>query len=212
MGERMKYKPVQIGEILGRLKIINILEQRDKHGNKLFLCECTCGNKITRAGNILRNGHVRSCGCMQKERIRKIAISKRKLPGESAYNFIECGYKRNARKRGYSWELTREQFREIINKNCYICNNEPILKNRFINKTTGLRRIQNNNNRKISDEWVKQNWVKANGIDRIDNNLGYTVGNSVSCCEKCNKMKLDHNYNEFLNHIKQIIVFQESKK
>ena len=28
-----------------------------------------------------------------------------------------------------------------------------------------------------------------NGIDRIDNSKGYEKYNSVSCCEKCNRMK-----------------------
>lgn len=46
---------------------------------------------------------------------------------------------------------------------------------------------------------------KLNGVDRVDNNKGYTVGNSVSCCGVCNRMKLDHTTNEFIKQCIQII-------
>ena len=46
-----------------------------------------------------------------------------------------------------------------------------------------------------------------NGVDRIDSSLGYSVNNCLPCCEKCNKMKLVYETNDFLNHIKQIYEF-----
>lgn len=35
------------------------------------------------------------------------------------------------------------------------------------------------------------------GIDRVDNNIGYLVGNVVPCCPVCNKMKLTLRSNDF---------------
>jgi hypothetical protein len=42
------------------------------------------------------------------------------------------------------------------------------------------------------------------GIDRADNNLGYTVENSISCCCDCNVLKSDRNKEEFINLIFKI--------
>lgn len=42
------------------------------------------------------------------------------------------------------------------------------------------------------------------GIDRIDNTLGYIIGNCVSCCSLCNKMKTNLNREVFLEQCKKI--------
>jgi hypothetical protein len=42
------------------------------------------------------------------------------------------------------------------------------------------------------------------GIDRVDNNKGYSTENSTPCCEKCNKMKWRYTKEEFLEQIKNI--------
>jgi 5-methylcytosine-specific restriction endonuclease McrA len=37
------------------------------------------------------------------------------------------------------------------------------------------------------------------GIDRVDNSIGYTPDNCVPCCTQCNRIKLDHlTYEEML--------------
>ena len=38
---------------------------------------------------------------------------------------------------------------------------------------------------------------KANGIDRVDNSVGYTAGNVVPCCSTHNMMKGKMSVNEF---------------
>jgi hypothetical protein len=43
-----------------------------------------------------------------------------------------------------------------------------------------------------------------NGIDRVDNNIGYTTSNAVSCCELCNRFKLDYSKALFLSHVEKI--------
>ncbi len=46
--------------------------------------------------------------------------------------------------------------------------------------------------------------IKNIGIDRIDNNKGYTLKNAVSCCNWCNIMKNKYTKQEFINQIKKI--------
>lgn len=42
------------------------------------------------------------------------------------------------------------------------------------------------------------------GIDRMDNDIGYTKENSVSCCSPCNQMKSNLGFDEFIGRCKKI--------
>lgn len=39
-----------------------------KNGRVYWHCKCKCGNETDVRGDSLRNGHIRSCGCLQRER------------------------------------------------------------------------------------------------------------------------------------------------
>ena len=45
--------------------------------------------------------------------------------------------------------------------------------------------------------------IKFIGMDRVNNNLGYTINNTVSCCKFCNRGKNDSNIEDFKNWIKR---------
>lgn len=42
------------------------------------------------------------------------------------------------------------------------------------------------------------------GIDRIDSSKGYIEDNITSCCEVCNRMKMDHNIDFFKDQIRKV--------
>ncbi|MEK6881702.1 MAG: hypothetical protein AABY22_18930 [Nanoarchaeota archaeon] len=46
--------------------------------------------------------------------------------------------------------------------------------------------------------------IKTIGLDRIDNERGYTTDNTISCCGICNEMKMDRSAEEFINHCKKV--------
>lgn len=108
----------------------------------------------------------------------------RKLPkGESAFNSLHSGYQRNAKIRNLSFELNKKQFRRLTQEPCFYCNNEPF----------GIIEIK------------KQNGIFVyNGVDRINNSIGYIKKNCVACCKTCNWMKNTMSYEEFIIHIKKI--------
>jgi len=88
----------------------------------------------------------------------------RKLYPKVFNNYNSCTYsqyKMRADDRGLNYELSRQDFNEIINKPCYLCG-----------KTN-------------SDS-------HRNGIDRIDNNIGYVLDNCMPCCGDCNYLKNKH--------------------
>ena len=42
------------------------------------------------------------------------------------------------------------------------------------------------------------------GIDRKDNDLCYTLANSVPCCKLCNRAKLTQTYEEFQSYLQRV--------
>lgn len=53
--------------------------------------------------------------------------------------------------------------------------------------------------------------VRVNGIDRVENALGYWPSNAVSCCKLCNYFKKDYTVDEFLTHAKRITEHQKAR-
>ncbi|APC25760.1 HNH endonuclease [Only Syngen Nebraska virus 5] len=49
--------------------------------------------------------------------------------------------------------------------------------------------------------------MKRNGIDRLDNTLGYTEDNCVSCCGACNNMKRCLDANTFVERCSQVSLY-----
>lgn len=50
--------------------------------------------------------------------------------------------------------------------------------------------------------------IQTIGLDRVDNNIGYIIGNVVPCCEICNYMKRTMSDKIFIEHCQKIVAFQ----
>lgn len=44
-----------------------------------------------------------------------------------------------------------------------------------------------------------------NGIDRVNNDIGYIKNNCIPCCKICNRAKNSMSYDDFLNWIKILV-------
>lgn len=65
----MRALPVNIGDKFNRLTVVNIFKNT---GSGTFVeCLCDCGNSITRMFAMIRNGSIKSCGCLNTESRRK---------------------------------------------------------------------------------------------------------------------------------------------
>jgi len=49
-----------------------------------------------------------------------------------------------------------------------------------------------------------------NGVDRVNNKIGYRVDNCVPCCSVCNIMKNTLGVADFLAHVQRIHQHQDS--
>lgn len=54
------------GQKFGKLTVIKRAENNAKHGEIQWICKCDCGNIVTVIGKLLRNGEVKSCGCLKR--------------------------------------------------------------------------------------------------------------------------------------------------
>ena len=91
MADKKKYKrpkleDVRVGGKIGRLLLLK--EIRMPHGNRTdagYLCKCDCGNEKQILRSNLLSGAVVSCGCFQKDIVRK-TNKKHGKAGDKVYN------------------------------------------------------------------------------------------------------------------------------
>lgn len=103
---------------------------------------------------------------------------------DAACNRLIRSYKRHAKNRGLAWNLNKEEFKKLTTSNCYYCNIIP--------------------KHKCYSNSKNQNPYIYNGIDRIDNKIGYEENNCVPCCGLCNQAKMDLTYEEFKKWVKRL--------
>jgi hypothetical protein len=168
------------GQKFGKLTAISNTG-RQQNNCYIWKCECDCGNIIEVMSGSLGSGNTKSCGCVGLERIRQLGFSK-KLPNKQGLkNALFSKYLLGAKRRDISFALSQEEFEDLIIQDCYYCGNHP-------------SQIFTQCSSKLS----------YNGIDRVENNEGYTKDNCVPCCKICNTMKMTLSQEEFLEHILKI--------
>lgn len=172
-----------IGKKYGRWTILNFSKNSIQPSGKkrqVWTCKCDCGTIRDIFIDSITQQKSKSCGCYYKE-----LKEKERLPDRIAsVNTKYSQYKNSANKRKINFELTIEEYDNLIHGNCFYCGAGPKIRN-FKRKTSSYN-------------------YPMNGIDRVNNNEGYTVKNSVSCCDTCNRAKLDHDLKYFLNWIKKV--------
>lgn len=162
-----------------------------KHGTSYFLCICDCGREKEIRATHVASGASRSCGCVVKE-----GLSHRKAPGHAGLTSVIIGYKKNAEKRGLVFNLTRSEFQFLAIQNCNYCNIGPSnicapYASSYISSELGREA------RKLAS-------FSYNGIDRVDNDIGYTIENTVPCCKVCNFAKRNMSLKDFLIWISNV--------
>jgi len=167
-----------IGMKFGRWTVIK--KDKNKKGSRSWFCKCDCGNHKVITSYSLVNGHSKSCGCLQKEKISQRFKKEFKM---ASFNRLYTRYKREAKARNLKFDLTKLQFNDITKKNCYYCGTNP----QYI----------------IKNEYQNGDYI-YNGIDRIDNAKGYTVDNIAPCCGICNIAKRSMSKEEFLLWIERV--------
>lgn len=90
-------------------------------------------------------------------------------------NYWYRKYQRDAKKCGKKFSLSYKEFLEIIYKSCHYCGDPPKPRDRSP--------------------------LPMNGVDRVDNKIGYVISNCVPCCRNCNFLKSSSSKEKFLQSV-----------
>ena len=167
--EELHYCKDITGEKYSRLTVIKYVYTKKKRA--YWLCRCDCGNETILSTTALKSGNTKSCGCFQKEQLRK-----------NIRKVIEG----NIRYKTETEKTLNLKYRSI-KRRCYNPKCEAY-------KNYGYRGI------KMCDEWLADfknfyNWAVNNGykkgltIDRIDVNGNYEPNN----CRWISNLKQQNN-------------------
>jgi hypothetical protein len=99
-------------------------------------------------------------------------------------NSLFGSYKRDAKRKGVVFEITKDKFKEITKQDCIFCGEKP---------------SNSHHHSGIYGSYV------YNGIDRIDSQYGYSDFNCVPACKRCNQMKNDMTVREFIDQTERIM-------
>lgn len=130
---------------------LTVLRKADRKSSRVhWVCKCDCGKETIVDGSKLRNGHTKSCGCLQKDTIRKI----RKTHGYSRTPLY------------VRWTGIKQR-----------CLNENHTSyDRYGGK--GINICEEWLDYEVFKEWAERNWYKPEfELDRIDNSKGYCPEN-----------------------------------
>jgi len=163
----------------GTLTITNQYDGVSPCGSKIvkidYLCDCGYKGLNKRMGCIRRQ---KMClRCKNKNEFKVIS------EGRSAFRFLYHSYKKCAKERFYEFNLDENEFEKLTKQNCFYYGDVP----------KNIKKARNG-----KEEYI------YNGIDRVDNNSGYSTQNVVACCKRCNILKMTSSINDFLGHIKKI--------
>ena len=64
-----------IGQVFGRLTVVEKIKRTKKGERIKWFCRCSCGNETCVVGTDLVSGHTQSCGCYNKERTSETSIN-----------------------------------------------------------------------------------------------------------------------------------------
>lgn len=114
---------------------------------------------------------------------------KRVADGNSCENRLIRNYRNDAEKRNLKWDLTKEEAHNYFIDRCFYCDTPPF-------------RIKRDGNAPFI----------FNGIDRVNNTIGYNKNNCVTACFTCNRAKGEMSLQEFKSWINKIFKNQEQSK
>jgi hypothetical protein len=167
------------GQKFGRwvvLSFANIQKQK-----KYWVCRCECGVVKTVQGVNMIRGLSKSCGCLRRQKIQECNNIK-KVTLSSAKSSALHALRQAASSRKLCLVLSKEDALVLMESPCYYCD---VKESGYSKSRAGVI-------------------FRHNGIDRIDNHLGYTKENSVPCCTDCNLAKRTLSQQEFFNLIERV--------
>ena len=178
-----KTRQIEIGT---NVNLFSVVAYDEKSRKYILRCECGSESKVncTYIKQSFTNKNILlGCkNCTKNTKRKHLWLD----DFESAKRKVYLRYKSKAEEREYCFELQENEFFKIIQENCIYCGQEP--------------------NMELKDSGRNSfDGFKFNGVDRVDNSIGYILGNSVPCCKICNMAKSTLTKTEFFEWTKRVV-------
>jgi hypothetical protein len=172
------------GQIFGKLTVIQKMES-SRDGSKLWQCKCDCGNLYQATTRHLNRIHdnVRSCGCSQFKKGKE--HSQWEGVGEISGHWWNAHVKHSANcptRQTIELTLTKEEAWELFLKQDRLC------------ALTGIELVFDNKSHK-----------NTASLDRIDNTIGYKLGNVRWVHKTINMMKRTYSDTYFIEWCQRVV-------
>jgi hypothetical protein len=174
------FKNLELGDRTGKA----ILEDIDSD-HAYMKCDCGKGFSL-KLTNTLKNGG--NFMCRQCYAERDAANFDSHWGYKAAYSRI----KKDARSAERVFEIQLEEFRYLCQQNCYYCGSIPnnLITYRGLNSFTFR-------------------YFMYSGLDRINNDIGYTRQNVVPCCIICNRAKNSMPFKDFIDWLNRLTDYRQ---
>lgn len=148
-------------------------------GRTLWTAVCDCGNKKEVCAREVRAGRVKTCGNCEYH--RRLTLTKQRVREQREWlRYLYSKQVRESVRRGVPWELSIEQYNDLITKSCATCGTPP------------ANRVQHSRRRYTP-------------VSRIDYDLGYTVTNCLPGCLECIRIRGQYNLIDFLDYVSKML-------
>lgn len=179
---RMKtyFKKLEPGEKSGR----STFEYMD---HEYAYMECDCGHcyKLKLTNTLKNNGNFM---CRQCYAERDAANFDSHWGYKAAYSRV----RKDARAADRVFDIHLEEFRYLCQQNCYYCGSQP----------SNLITYRGQNS-------FTFRYFVYSGLDRINNDIGYTRQNVVPCCIICNRAKNSMPFKDFIDWLNRLTDYRQ---
>lgn len=173
------------------------LAEGDRTGKSIFLrmdddlayMICDCMNEYSlKLTNTLKNGGNFMCRQCYAER------DAANFDAHWGYKAAFSRIKKDARAANREFSIKLEEFRYLSQQNCYYCGGAP----------ANLITYRGQNS-------FTFRYFMYSGLDRINNEVGYTRQNVVPCCIICNRAKNSMPFKDFIDWINRLTQYTQWK-
>ena len=148
-------------------------------------CDCGGSYSIKLSNTLKNNGNFM---CRQCYAIRDSANFDKHWGYKSAYQRI----KKDAVAADRVFEIKVDDFRYLCQQNCYYCNSIPSNLITYRGKNSFTFR-----------------YFMYSGLDRLNNDIGYTRQNVVPCCIICNRAKNSMPFKDFIDWLNRLTDYRQ---
>ena len=148
-------------------------------------CDCGSSYSIKLTNTLKNNGNFM---CRQCYAIRDSANFDKHWGYKSAYQRI----KKDAASADRVFEIKVDDFRYLCQQNCYYCDSTPSNLITYRGKNSFTFR-----------------YFMYSGLDRLNNDIGYTRQNVVPCCIICNRAKNSMPFKDFIDWLNRLTDYRQ---